>query len=44
MKQQPPRIFSFIVVVNIGLIVFLSIVDALSAGTHPMGRGSGGAR
>jgi hypothetical protein len=25
----------FIVVINIGLIVFLSIIDALSAGNHP---------
>jgi len=43
MKPKPSRIFSnmlsliglLIVVVNIGLIVFLSIVDAMSAGTHP---------
>jgi hypothetical protein len=43
MKQQALRVLSnmisiiglFIVVINIGLIVFLSIIDALSAGNHP---------
>jgi hypothetical protein len=43
MKQKPPRILSnmlslvgvFVVVFNLGLIVFLSIVNAVSGGTHP---------
>jgi len=43
MTNRPPRILSnilsligfFIAVFNIGLIVFLSIVDGMSGGTHP---------